>query len=221
MPRDRITEIRLSPGASAAHEADEICLWADYFVSAAIDEFGYEPDELPEGAEDFTHLWKYHGEVLNGGHAQYGGNTDGDVSEWSQALRALQRLGRPDYEGILADFIRFSIENEERIYELYEEDEAAATDLFRGFDERFYALERQGDGLRDAIHAWLVQQEWLIVDRTLPAFTMGHLRQSIPPHPLLEERRAARRRRNIAENSGTTQAFLRELLDRLRAKPGP
>lgn len=215
----RITEIRLSPGESSEHEADELCMWADHFVTAAIEEFGYVPDELPEGAHDFTHLWKYHGECLNGGHAQYAGNTDGDASAWSGALRALKRLGRPDYEAVLEEFIQFTTQNEDRILELYEEDERAADDLFRGFDDRFYALERQGSGLRDAIHAWLVAQEWLIVDRSLPSFTMDRLRQSIPPHPLREARGAARRRRNIAENHGANQAFLHRLLDQFGRKP--
>lgn len=209
MSSGRIAEIRLS-------EADMLCLWADYFVTAAIEEFGYEPDELPEGAADFTHLWKYHGECLNGGHAQYAGNTDGDVTAWVKALAALKRLGRRDYASILEEFIQFAIENEDRIHELYEEDEQAADALFRGFDERFNALEAQNGGLGDAIEAWLLQQDWLIVDPDLPAFSWGQLRQSIAPHPLLEQRRAERSRRFVAESQNVHQAVLQQLLEEFR-----
>jgi hypothetical protein len=196
-----------------------LCMAADHFILHAIDEAGYEADELPPFALHFTDLWKYHGEWGNGGHAQYAGNTDNDFEAWARASELLGHMGLSRYREILDDFSAFVAAHEERIHDLYRKGEAmTAIRLFQDFDDRFAAAERDGPPLQDRLHAWLIAQPWLLVDEDAPPFSMQWLRTAVAPHPLAEKRKAARMRRRAAENRGEIHAFLRSLHERLQAR---
>lgn len=187
-------------------------LWAGYFIETAIEEAFYDADELPEDAIRFADLWKYLGEQGNGGHAQYQGNTGGDAASWRRAAELLERIGLSEHRALLEDFIRFSVQNEDRLNDMYAEGEgSAAGELFWGFDDRFEKLEPARDALLAFLREWLLRQSWVEIDQRDEPATMERLRRSISPHPLAEQRRAARRRRLHAENHGALIATVHRL----------
>ena len=185
-------------------------------ISYALDEAAYERDELPLFAAHFRDLWTYVGEWRNGGHATVDGNTGSDFEAWRRASQLLSHIGLTRYRDIIDDFAAIVAANEELISNLHQEgDEMAAFELFVEFDDRFAEAERIGPGIEIAVRDWLMSQPWLSVEKSDPPF-MSWLRQTIPPHPLAEARRAARLRRRLAENHGVNLASFRRLRQLLR-----
>ena len=210
MTNARITKFVIPAVEAHAPEIWPLCMWVYEFVKVAMDEHRYEPDELPEYAAHFVELWNYHGECENGGHAQYRGNTDGDVARWRLAADLLDHLNLTDHKAIIDEFIMFSIENEDMLDELYENGQEREADLlFWGFDQRYYELNKLGINLVEALRDWLLQQAWVVIDPTGPMLTIRHIRQSMSPHPLAEQRREAELRRNRADSRGVWAAFCR------------
>jgi len=202
----RIFAIRV-PAIDASH----LCGNLAEVIGYALGEAGYEPDELPPFAAQFQELWIYVGEWMNGGHAQFAGNTCNDFDAWRRVSALLGHIGLERYREILDDFIAFVVANEERIDDLYREgEEQAAIRLFWEFDDQFHAAERDGPGIERGVRDWLIGQAWLSIEPSDPPF-MDWVRQFIPPHPLAEKRKAARLRRRIAENRGANLAFLQRL----------
>jgi len=211
----RIAEIRVSPTDLDESTPYALCNWIELFVGTALNEAGYIAAELPEDAADFLDLMRYYGEWCNGGHQACNGNIN-DVDSWRRASRLLGRMNLQDRQELLNAFIEFSIVNEDRVNDLYANDEAqAARRLFDPFDDRFWELERR-DGSFDAIlYHWLVARPWLVVDPAMPPFSMQAIRASIPAHPSAQDRRDKEMRRRAAENHGSNLATLQRLRDHL------
>jgi hypothetical protein len=145
----RITKVLIPAAEANGSKTWAAPLWAGYFIDTAIEDAGYHPEELPEDAIRFADLWKYLGEEANGGHAQYRANTDGDVVSWRRTAELLESMGLPHHRALLDDFIRFSLENADRLDEMYAGgEEAAAGELFWVFDDRFSELEPANDDLQ-------------------------------------------------------------------------
>lgn len=211
----RLTHVTLCASEANAPEVWRACLWVGYFIEVALNERGYVPSELPHDAVRFADLWKYHGEQANGGHAQYEGNTEGNVDAWRRSAGLLESMGLTANAALLNDFIEFATRNQDRVRDMYEDGEdAAARELFYGFDDRFAEIERGGPGLQQSMHVWLLKQPWIVIEEREEPASMDWLRSLIPIHLEAEARRAAELRRRHAENHGAMQAFIRRLLGR-------
>lgn len=208
--------IKVSIPASTANAGDPWTagLWVFHFVDTAVEEAGYDPDELPADAVRFAALWTYVGEQSNGGHAQYHGNSEGNSASWRRAAELLGRIGLPRHRAVLDQFIHCSLENEERLEKMYAaREEAAIRKLFGGFDDQFDALRPTGDDLLVYLRDWLLRQPWLEIDHRDGPADMNRLRKSIAPHAMAKERRAAWLKRGAAENHGALMAFFRRFWD--------
>jgi hypothetical protein len=215
----RISEIRISAADAHADEAWVPCMAVDLIVKYALDEGGYEIDELPPKAAHFADLLEYYGQWVNGGHAQLTGNMGYDFEALRRASELLDHMGLTQYQDILDSFIDFTDENADFIDDLYEDgEEMAVINLTKVFDDRFHEAECNGRGLTTEIRDWLLGQPWLLIDKLAPECSMDWVRQSIARHPQAEERKAARLRLRIAESKGENLAFLAKLRERLTSK---
>jgi len=218
MSDNTIREVRISSADVDDEDPYALCNSVEMFLRVALDEAGYEPDELPDDAADFVDLMLYYGEWQNGGHETCRGNID-DVESWRRASRLLSRMGLADHKAILDDFIEFSILHDDLLRDLYEEgEETRARRLFDGFNERFWKLERVDGGLIILLHRWLSQQPWLVIDPQAPRFVPQCFSDFFPVHPQAQARKDAMRRWRMAENHGAIRAFMHRLYDQFHRK---
>ncbi len=186
---------------------DPTCSWVGYFVEEAVYR-GYDEDELPPDVMRFADLWEYHGEVNNGGHAQYYENEEEARPRLKLLAGFLERIGLPEHGNLVKDFERLSIDNEDRIADLYESDEHdKAREMFYGFDDRLAQLERSEGKLLDHLAKWLLRQPWIEIEDADKPADVARLRQLIPNPPSRGARLAARMRRREAETRSFLIAF--------------
>lgn len=193
-----------------------VSLWVGYFIEEAI-ERGFDADELPAYAICFADLWEYHGEVGNGGHAQYYENEGESRPRLKSMADLFETIGLPQHGKLLKDFEHFAIENEDRLVDLYVAgDSLTAKEMFYDFDDRFALLERTEGKLGTHLETWLLQQLWIVPADGLAS--MPQLRSPVPDPPSQDERRAARLRRRHAENHGHWAAFVQRRRDFRRSR---
>ncbi|WCT72676.1 DUF4375 domain-containing protein [Sphingomonas naphthae] len=137
------------------------CLQVGYFVEQ-VRESGGEAELSPD-ALLFADLWKYLGEVTNGGHAQYHENEEDCVLRLHALRELLRRIGLPGHAELLNKLEHIIIENEDDIFELWAGgDDMMAKEIFYGVDDQFAELEVSEGRLQDHLWNWLVQQPWIV-----------------------------------------------------------
>lgn len=215
----QLTQIVIPASEAEADNEWQAGAWASQLIQVAINEAGYELDELPEDAVRFDDLWDYLARQSNSGHALISDEPEDSLGSWRRAAQLLDDLGFTGHRALLEDFAAFSIDKRDRMAKLYAEgEEMAAGDLFQPFDDRFRALRPSLKDLRYRLRDWLLQRPWTKVSSTAEPATAAWMRGLVPRHPLAEQRLAARKRQRVAEHHGEMVAFKKRLLDRLDRK---
>lgn len=175
------------------------------FVRHALDDAMYTRDELPREALLATHVYGYMGEVNNGGHAQFVGNTGWDPDMRDDIREALATLGLDEAARIFADLEAFATNEPARFRCIGGMGSAALANLFRpgsepetidpyfhDLDDRFY--QTVGDSIVLATSAWLRTRPWL---HTIADEEYARIHGwKMPDHPQRDARREAWRRRS-------------------------
>ncbi|TRW18123.1 hypothetical protein [Glacieibacterium frigidum] len=215
----RLTEIVIPASEAEADNCWQAGAWASQVIQMAIDEAGYELDELPEDAVRFDDLWDYLARWANSGHALVSENTDENSGSWHRAAQLFDRLEFAGHGALLRDFAAFAVANRDRVNDLYADgEEATARELFEPFDDRLSAQSPSFDDLRFMLRDWLLRQPWVRVDDGDEPASAARMQRSIPRHPLAEQRLAARKRQRLAEHHGEAAVLKRRLLALLDRK---
>lgn len=169
------------------------------FVKHALTSAMYARDELPHEALLGAHVGDYFGEVNNGGHAQFVGNTGWDEDVRADVREGLAVLGQHEAARIFADLEAFAIAEPKRFARhggVY----CPTPDIdpyFNELDDRYYGPI--AEALEAANDAWIKTWPFL---RTI---TEAEYRQNpswkVPDHPLREARWKAYRRRFVLPDS--------------------
>lgn len=152
-----VTEIIVSESSyrAAGKYADyDLAAGVVTFVNDMLGEGQYLRDEIPREAFIAYHLDYYVGQVNNGGHAQFAGNSGWKAEANADIRDGLALIGEHEAAAIFADFERFAEANPEAFAE------AAEGCGFEGtwrhteaFDTRFYA--GPGTSIPASSAAWL------------------------------------------------------------------
>jgi hypothetical protein len=183
----------------------DLPMYVSMFVSHALRSAMYRHDELPREALLASHVFDYMGEVNNGGHAQFVGNTGWDPDFRADVREGLAVLGLDEAARIFADLEAFAKAEPQRFRHIGGMGSAALANLFRPgsepetidpyfheLDDRFY--KGVGESIPAVVSAWLRTRPWL---RVLPDAEYTRIRGwKIPDHPLRDVRFEAWRRRS-------------------------
>ena len=181
------------PASAVDEDADDsdLPMYVASFVSNALGSARYIREELPREALIAAHLNKYVGEVNNGGHSQFVGNTGWDEDIRADVREGLATLGLDEAAGIFADLEAFAEVEPERF--AHHDGEAHEQDpFFNELDDRFYR-PRLNDAIQEASAAWIRTWPWL---RAIPDEEYRRGTWKTPDHPLKQARMEAMRRKN-------------------------
>ncbi|MEK9213216.1 DMP19 family protein [Sphingomonas sp. 2378] len=210
----RIEHILITRSEAVDADPSSACSCIGLFIEEAI-ERGYEEHELPLDAMRFAALLDYHGEVMNGGHAQYYMNKDEDLTNLQAASEMLSRIGLPQHAGLIGQYSKISSDSEDRIHEIYGEGSSdyyqKVAEIFYGIDDKFVELENSEGTLLTHLHDWVLQQSWVVVADAEGPASVDWIRRAIPDPPSRDERMAARFRRRHAENHGFNLALIHKV----------
>ena len=118
-------------------DTDDLPTAISEFVHDVIRVGAYLPHELPPKAMLVHHIGYYVGQVSNGGHAQFIGNS-GETFQTvaAGALNGLKAMGAKGQHQVLAEMVAWTAANSEEVRE-------ARAKALSGFDKRFYAAEAE------------------------------------------------------------------------------
>lgn len=187
-PLHPVGEVRVSITAAQSEYPYDVPLEVDGFLRRLVEERLFYERELPEHSVNFRAALDYFGEVNNGGHAQYDGNTGGDEKTWRQAADFLRLIGEDERLAILEEFIAFTVRNRRKIDRMARSEEANDWELFVDIDDRFHALNRRKDDFYAVLKTWLLEQDWVVVDPAIIDPTGYDWVAIVPVHPLVEAR---------------------------------
>lgn len=176
---------------------DELPTAVTSFVDYALRTGEYTPAELPREALIAHHVNLYHGEVQNGGHAQFVSNFGYHEDTWSLIRTGLNLLEQFEAETIFADLQSFAATQPDRLARCYGQYDDIDPHFF-SLDDRFNALPP--DCVLAALTAWLKTRPWILPIADAAYRTL--VDKLVPPHPLCDERRAVRRPAVIAQIAG-------------------
>lgn len=192
--RTQLIDAVVVPASALEDEANphDLPMHVAMFVNHALSWTAmYAREELPHEALLAAHLSDYVGEVNNGGHAQFVGNTAWDPDMRADIKEGLATLGLDEAARIFADLEAFAAAEPER----FAHSSGGADEIDPYFDEldrRFYSPG--GQSIPVANTAWIKTRPWL---RIMPTEDYAMFPGWVtPPHPLVEARVEALRRRN-------------------------
>ncbi len=193
-PCRSIETIIVPTSSLASLYPDELPAAVSRFVDCALTQAEYIPAELPGQALIAHDLFLYHGEVQNGGHAQFVGNVGHDQDAWSLITVGLSLLRLPEAKSIFADLQAFATAYPERIARCFGEFDEIDPYFFE-LDDRFSA--QSSKQVITALADWLKTRPWIstVSDDAYRA----SVAQLVPPHPLSEARRERRRPAALAQ----------------------
>lgn len=211
-----IDAVRISVTAAQSEYDYDVPLEVDGFLRQLVEERLFYERELPAHAVNFRAALQYFGEVQNGGHAQYDGNTDGNVKAWRRAADFLRLIGEDERLALLEEFIEFALRNRRKIDRMARSEEANDWELFVDIDDRFHALNHRRNDFYAVLKAWLLGQDWVVVDPEIVNPTGYDWVAIVPVHPLVEER--LEEKYGKAYQSGEYARFRNEAAERARGK---
>ena len=190
--RAAITEIRVS-----AREAENSELWV--LTSAvgetlryARDEAGYYAAEFPSYAAHWLDTWEYANQANADGFVDLAANLHADADASSRIAAFLSELGLTEHRTLFDELLAYQARHGDLIASQFARgDGELAQSHYHRFLDQFFALERQAPSINETLAAWVIGQDWLVVDPALQPETLVNARRFIAPHPDLEQLRAA------------------------------
>lgn len=142
-----------------AGDPEAVLTAVEEFARWAVEDAMLATDEFPVAAIFIGNLIYYIGQVENGGHWQFAGNTNLQPVLLNRIVNALHLTGAHDYREIFSEFCEIMAADAELTAAALRGDYTRLPESIKSLDKRFYALG--SDELMRKMESWV---------RSLPAF---------------------------------------------------
>jgi hypothetical protein len=152
--------ILVDAAALSSTEPEAILDAVDDFARWAVSDAMLVPGEFPDEAAVVVKIWYYVGQVCNGGHWQFTGNSGMDPVMLRRVGNGLIAVGAPDYHAIFQEFLAIMAEDAGLTAAAFAYDYTRKPASIKSLDSRFFALDR--NDLFRKLERWI---------QSLPCFT--------------------------------------------------